>query len=87
MKSLFVRNLYLWPRFSPSVMACMEARKVDVVELYVSLTSAMVACQTSLLELLDGCVKEIKRCNSAVSTIVHFFTSITFHSFSLEIVN
>ena len=41
--------------------------KVDVVELYVQLTPAMQACQASLLDLIDACVKELKRCNITVS--------------------
>ncbi|KAK2179590.1 hypothetical protein NP493_480g01020 [Ridgeia piscesae] len=60
MRNLFVRRLYLWPRF--------QALIVDVVELQVEMTAAMRACQTALLDLIDGCVKELKLGNTRLDT-------------------
>ena len=40
--------------------------QVDVVELHVELTPAMRACQAALLDLIDGCVKELKLGNTRV---------------------
>lgn len=66
MKNLFVKNLYLWPRFHASVVATLENSKIDVVEVHVKLTSAMLACQTALLDLINACIKELKRCTTAI---------------------
>ncbi|XP_061174934.1 DNA repair endonuclease XPF-like [Saccostrea echinata] len=66
MKNLFVRNLYLWPRFHASVVANLEQHKVDVVEIQVQLTSATLACQTALLDLINACIQELKRCTTAI---------------------
>ena len=41
--------------------------QIDVVEVQVKLTSAMLACQTALLDLINACIKELKRCTTAVS--------------------
>ena len=37
-----------------------------MVEIHVQLTSAMVACQAALLDLINACIKELKRCTTAV---------------------
>ncbi|XP_056018962.1 DNA repair endonuclease XPF-like isoform X2 [Ostrea edulis] len=66
MKNLFVRNLYLWPRFHASIVANLEHHKVDVVEIQVQLTSATLACQTAMLDLINACIQELKRCTTAI---------------------
>lgn len=66
MKNLFVRNLYLWPRFHASVVATLEKNQIDVIEIQVKLTSTMLACQTALLDLINACIKELKRCTTAI---------------------
>ncbi|KAL5021200.1 hypothetical protein ScPMuIL_000355 [Solemya velum] len=68
MRSLFVRKLYLWPRFHASVVTCLEQHKVDVVEIHVRLTTPMLACQTALLDLINACIQELKRCTTAIDT-------------------
>ncbi|ELT90017.1 hypothetical protein CAPTEDRAFT_178005 [Capitella teleta] len=68
MKCLFVRKLYLWPRFQASVVSCLDKNKVDVIELHLQMTPAMLACQTALLDLIDACIKELKRRNPSLDT-------------------
>lgn len=41
--------------------------QVDVVELHLQLTPLMTNCQTALLDLINVCIKELKRCTPAVS--------------------
>ena len=41
--------------------------QVDVVEVHVAMTPSMSTCQTCLLDLIDACVKELKKCNKTVS--------------------
>jgi len=40
--------------------------QIDVVELQLQLTEPMLACQTALLDLIDACIKELKRGNRLV---------------------
>ncbi|XP_005095873.1 DNA repair endonuclease XPF [Aplysia californica] len=66
MKNLFVKKLFLWPRFQASVVTCFNKHKVDVVEVHQHLTPAMTACQTSLLDIINACIAELKRSNPSI---------------------
>uniref|UniRef100_A0A8C4EZE8 DNA repair endonuclease XPF n=1 Tax=Dicentrarchus labrax TaxID=13489 RepID=A0A8C4EZE8_DICLA len=63
MRNLFVKKLYLWPRFQASVNTALDRHKPEVVELNVSLTPAMRAIQSSILDIMGACLKELKRYN------------------------
>nr|XP_020498192.1 DNA repair endonuclease XPF [Labrus bergylta] len=63
MRNLFVKKLFLWPRFQASVNTALERHKPDVVELHVSLTPAMRAIQSSIMDIMSACLKELKRYN------------------------
>uniref|UniRef100_A0A1A8HP38 DNA repair endonuclease XPF n=1 Tax=Nothobranchius korthausae TaxID=1143690 RepID=A0A1A8HP38_9TELE len=63
MRNLFVKKLYLWPRFQASVNTALDKHKPEVVELHVSLTPAMRAIQSSILDIMAACLKELKQYN------------------------
>ncbi|KAI7797293.1 DNA repair endonuclease XPF [Triplophysa rosa] len=63
MRNLFVKKLFLWPRFQASVNTTLDKHKPDVVELHVSMTPAMRAIQSSILDIMNACLKELKRYN------------------------
>ncbi|XP_069342205.1 DNA repair endonuclease XPF [Eulemur rufifrons] len=60
MRNLFVRKLYLWPRFHIAVNSFLEQHKPEVVEIHVSMTPTMLAIQTAILDILNACLKELK---------------------------
>ncbi|XP_013373418.1 PREDICTED: DNA repair endonuclease XPF isoform X2 [Chinchilla lanigera] len=60
MRNLFVRKLYLWPRFHVAVNSFLEQHKPEVVEIHVSMTPAMLAIQTAILDILNACLRELK---------------------------
>ncbi|XP_051488253.1 DNA repair endonuclease XPF [Apus apus] len=66
MRNLFVKKLYLWPRFHIAVNSFLEKHKPEVVEIHVSMTPAMLAIQTSVLDILNACLRELKRYNPAL---------------------
>ncbi|KAM9336609.1 DNA repair endonuclease XPF [Symphorus nematophorus] len=66
MRNLFVKKLYLWPRFQASVNTALDRHKPEVVELHVSLTPAMRAIQSSILDIMSACLKELKRYNPSL---------------------
>ena len=68
LKNLFVRNLYLWPRFEASVLDVFSRVKPEVIELQLKLSSRMRDIQMSVLDLIAVCVKEVKRCNPTLDT-------------------
>ncbi|CAK9805296.1 DNA repair endonuclease XPF [Anthophora plagiata] len=63
MKALFVKKLYLWPRFHSLVNSSLEKHKPDVIELHVKITPKMLNIQTSLLDVMNFVIKELKRLN------------------------
>lgn len=63
MKALFVKKLYLWPRFHTIINNCLSKRKPDVIELHVKITPKMENIQTALLDIMNYVVKELKRIN------------------------
>lgn len=66
MRNLFVRKLYLWPRFHVSVNSFLERQKPEVVELHITMTPAMLAIQASILDIMNACLRELKRYNPAL---------------------
>lgn len=63
MKALFVKKLYLWPRFHTVINNCLSEHKPDVIELHVKITPKMQNIQTALLDIMNYIVKELKRLN------------------------
>lgn len=66
MKSLFVKQLYLWPRFHAIVSNSLSKSKPEVIELHAKLTPKMLSIQTALLDVMNYTVKELKRINKYV---------------------
>ncbi|XP_034943246.1 DNA repair endonuclease XPF isoform X2 [Chelonus insularis] len=63
MKALFVKELYLWPRFHTVVSSSLSKHKPEVIELHAKLTHKMLLIQTALLDIMNFIVKELKRLN------------------------
>ncbi|KAL3684114.1 hypothetical protein R1sor_002136 [Riccia sorocarpa] len=63
MKSLFVRKLSLWPRFQLAVSTSLESHPPEVIDIRMPLTSAMEGIQNAVLEVMDACLKEMKKTN------------------------
>ncbi|KAJ8664216.1 hypothetical protein QAD02_005253 [Eretmocerus hayati] len=63
MKKLFVKKLYLWPRFHKIVNNSLSKHKPEVFELHVKLTAKMLSIQTGLLDVMNYMVQELKKIN------------------------
>ncbi len=63
MKSLFVKRLYLWPRFHMSVSHALEETPPEVVDIRMPLTFAMAGIQNAIIEVMDACLEELRRTN------------------------
>lgn len=66
MRNLFVKKLFLWPRFQADVISSLEKRKPEVVEIRVAMTPAMNIIQMAILDIIASCVREIKKCNPSI---------------------
>lgn len=63
MRSLYVRKLHLWPRFQMSIASALEENPPQVVDLRVPLTSSMHGINAAILEVMDACLKELRKTN------------------------
>lgn len=61
MKLLFVRTVFLWPRFQVEVAQCLEAHPIKVIELHQPLTKKMQLIQASIMDCLNSCLMELRR--------------------------
>ncbi|XP_067940191.1 DNA repair endonuclease XPF-like [Watersipora subatra] len=66
MRNLYLRKLFLYPRFHVSVKDSLEKSEPEVIELGVPTSAAMKGCQMALLELINLCIKELRMCNSSL---------------------
>lgn len=63
MKSLFVKKLYLWPRFHVSVSGALAVSPVDLVELKQNMSPALAGVQSAIIDAIDACLVEIRKSN------------------------
>lgn len=63
LKCLFIRKLHIWPRFQVHVSQDLERDQPEVVDIRVPMTNYMVGIQTAVLEVLDACLKEMRKTN------------------------
>lgn len=66
MRNLFVRELFLWPRFQATIQKNLKAFEPTSVEFHIPMTAKMTQIQTNLLDLMNFIVKELKRINPNV---------------------
>lgn len=66
MKALFVKELYIWPRFQVLVQQTLKKYEPTVIELHVPISKTMKNIQTCILDLMNHTVKELKRINKTV---------------------
>lgn len=66
MRNIFVKELYLWPRFQSLIVNNFKRNEPVVIELHVPISENFVKIQTYILELMNLTVKELKRINKSV---------------------
>ncbi|XP_030381828.1 DNA repair endonuclease XPF [Scaptodrosophila lebanonensis] len=66
MRNLFVKHLFIWPRFHATVRAALQPWQAKTHELHVPLTQNISHIQTHILDIMNYLVREIKRINRTV---------------------
>lgn len=66
MRALFVKELFIWPRFHSLVIQSLKQFEPNVIEIHIPITESMKKIQTNILELMNLTVKEIKKVNKTV---------------------
>ncbi|PQM40789.1 DNA repair endonuclease UVH1 isoform X2 [Prunus yedoensis var. nudiflora] len=63
MKCLYIRKMHLWPRFHVDVSQELEREAPEVVDIRVPMTKHMVGIQKAIIEVMDACLKEMRKTN------------------------
>uniref|UniRef100_A0A182QSS3 DNA repair endonuclease XPF n=1 Tax=Anopheles farauti TaxID=69004 RepID=A0A182QSS3_9DIPT len=66
MRNLFVKELFIWPRFHMTIQRSLRPYEPGVVEIQIPMTHNMILLQTNLLDLMNYLVKSIKNLNRFV---------------------
>lgn len=66
MRNLFLRELFLWPRFHALIQKNLKAYEPVSVEFHIPLSPKLTLIQTHILDLMNFIVKELKRINPFV---------------------
>lgn len=66
MRNIFVKELYLWPRFHALIQKDLKAFEPTSVEFHIPLSDKTTKIQSHLLDLMNFIVKELKRINPLV---------------------
>ncbi|ETL83182.1 hypothetical protein F442_17414 [Phytophthora nicotianae P10297] len=61
LKHLYVRNVFLYPRFHVAINSCLEKHQPEVYEIEVAFSRSMKIMQEALLVALEATVKELQR--------------------------
>lgn len=82
LKVLFIKRLYLWPRFRLEIAKSLEVKVIpNVIELSLSLTKHMKAIQSAILVAMNTCVQELKKSCPHLDTSQLTLENGLFHSF------
>ncbi|XP_058821611.1 DNA repair endonuclease XPF [Topomyia yanbarensis] len=66
MRNLFVKDLFIWPRFHGSVQKSLKPFEPVVVEMQIPMSQNMILLQSNILDIMNYLVKNIKSLNRTV---------------------
>ncbi|XP_055640284.1 DNA repair endonuclease XPF [Toxorhynchites rutilus septentrionalis] len=66
MRNLFVKELFIWPRFHATIQQSLKPFEPLVVEMQVPMSQNMILLQTNILDIMNYLIKNIKSLNHQV---------------------
>lgn len=87
LRLLYVKKLYLWPRFRLEIVDVLEKLQPEVIELSLPLTAHTKAVQNALLVAMNSCISELKRACPQLEMTNCTLENGLFHSFDSSIRN
>lgn len=63
MRNMFLRELFIWPRFHALIQSTLKPFEPRVTEFHVPMTPKMTQLQANALDIMNYLVKELKRLN------------------------
>ncbi|KAI9923079.1 hypothetical protein PsorP6_000256 [Peronosclerospora sorghi] len=85
LKHLYVRNVFLYPRFHVAINSCLEKHQPEVYEIEVALSPSMKIMQEALLVALQATIKELQRSTKALDAADLTMDKALAKSFSISI--
>ena len=86
MRVLYVKKLYLWPRFRMEIVETLKKkREPEVVELVGSLTPSMKGIQSAILSAMNSCIQELKKAAPHLETSQMTLENGLFQAFDVAI--
>lgn len=88
LRTLYLKNLYLWPRFRLEINQSLESQtQSDVVELSLNLASNMKIIQSAILVALNTCIQEMKKACPHADTADWTLENGLFTAFDIKLRN
>lgn len=66
MRNLFVKELFIWPRFHATIQSSIKPYESQSIEFNIPLPSRLTQIQTHILDIMNYLVREVKRINRMV---------------------
>ncbi|XP_065904706.1 DNA repair endonuclease XPF-like isoform X2 [Dysidea avara] len=66
MRNMFLKNLYVWPRFHATVVSSLAVHKPEVVEMRQPMSPNMVSIQMAILDITKACLEELQQANPSL---------------------
>lgn len=66
MRNLFVKELFIWPRFHATIQKSLKPWEPIVVEMQIPMSQNMILLQANILDIMNHLVKDIKSLNRNV---------------------
>lgn len=85
LKLLYIKKIYLWPRFRSEIISVLDKAQPEVIELSLGLTSNMKAIQSAILVAMNTCILELKKSAPQLETSQMTLENGLFHAFDYSI--
>ena len=87
LRLLYVKKLYLWPRFRLEIVNILDKVQPEVIELSLPLTPHTKLIQSALLVAMKSCISELKKSCPQLEMANCTLENGLFHSFDISIRN
>lgn len=86
MRVLYVKKLYMWPRFRLEIVEALKRNgEPEVVELVTNLTPCMKNIQSAILAAMNTCIQELKKAAPQLETSQMTLENGLFQAFDFSI--
>lgn len=87
LRLLYIKKLYLWPRFRLEIVNILDKLQPEVIELSLPLTPHTKLIQNALLVAMNSCIAELKKSCPQMEMSNCTLENGLFHSFDISIRN